>query len=301
METERPSPRYSKIDLWEPAEILEAMIEGQFAAVAAVRAARPAIERAGLAIVRRLSGRGRLVYVGAGTSGRLAVQDGAELMPTFSWPQQRLLLLMAGGEDALLRAVEGAEDEAARAAELVRRNDLNEADVVIAVAASGATPFTLACLRETKRAGALTIGIANNKGTPLLEEADHAIFLDTGPEAIAGSTRMKAGTAQRIALLLLSSLSMILLGRVYEGLMVDVQASNKKLVGRSERILSRLSGRGSDEIKDALQRAGGSVKLAFLLLQGLSLSEAEAALDRARGHLRRALADVGLKPDDDSK
>ena len=290
METERPSPRYSKIDLWEPAEILEAMIEGQFAAVAAVRAARLAIEKAALAIVRKLSGGGRLIYVGAGTSGRLAVQDGAELVPTFSWPQDRLLLLIAGGRDALLRAVEGAEDQAAHATELIERHKVGAADVVIAVAASGTTPFTVACLRSAKENGALTIGVANNRETPLLLEADHAIFLDTGPEAIAGSTRMKAGTAQRIALILLSSLVMILLGRVYEGLMVDVQASNKKLVRRSERILSRLSGRSSEEIHEALQHAGGSVKLAFLLLQGYGLAEAEAALERSGGHLRRALA-----------
>jgi N-acetylmuramic acid 6-phosphate etherase len=290
METERPSPRYSKIDLWEPAEILEAMIEGQFAAVAAVRSARLAIERAALAIVRRLSGRGRLIYVGAGTSGRLAVQDGAELVPTFSWPEDRLLLLIAGGKDALLRAVEGAEDQVAHATELMRRHNVGDADVVIAVAASGTTPFTVACLRAAKESGALAIGVANNRETPLLLEADHAIFLDTGSEPIAGSTRMKAGTAQRIALILLSSLVMILLGRVYEGLMVDVQASNIKLVRRSERILSRLSGRSGEEIREALQRAGGSVKLAFLLLQGYGLNEAETALERAGGHLRRAMA-----------
>ena len=308
METERPSPRYSKIDVWEPAEILEAMIEGQFAAVAAARTARPAIERAALAIVRRLSRRGRLIYVGAGTSGRLAVQDGAELVPTFSWPRDRLLLLIAGGKDALLQAVEGAEDQVAHATELVRHHRVNAADVVIAVAASGTTPFTLACLREAKQSGALTIGVANNPDTPLLLEADHAIFLDTGSEPIAGSTRMKAGTGQRIALIMLSSLVMILLGRVYEGLMVDVQASNKKLVRRSERILSRLTGRNGDEIHDALQRAGGSVKLAFLLLQGYGIREAETALDRAGGHLRQAMgmisdlcldtADVNETPND---
>jgi N-acetylmuramic acid 6-phosphate etherase len=298
METERPSPRYSKIDLWEPAEILEAMIEGQFAAVAAVRSARLAIERAALAIVRRLSGRGRLIYAGAGTSGRLAVQDGAELIPTFSWPQDRLLLLIAGGKDALLRAVEGAEDQAAHATELIQAHQVGDADVVIAVAASGTTPFTVSCLRQAKENGALTIGVANNRETPLLMEADHAIFLDTGPEPIAGSTRMKAGTAQRIALILLSSLVMILLGRVYEGLMVDVQASNIKLVRRSEKILSRLSGRSGEEIRDALQRASGSVKLAFLLLQGYGIKEAEAALERAGGHLRRAISIVkDLCPD----
>ncbi|WP_363345851.1 N-acetylmuramic acid 6-phosphate etherase [Methylocystis echinoides] len=289
-ETERQSPRYAKIDLWEPAEILESMIEGHFSAVAAVRAARPAIERAGLAIERRLRGPGRLVYVGAGTSGRLAAQDGAELMPTFGWPQDRLLLLIAGGQTALLRAVEGAEDQDQQAIELVRRHEIGASDVIIGVAASGTTPFTLACLREAKKRGALTIGVANNRGTPLLQEADHAIFLETGPEPIAGSTRMKAGTAQRITLILLSSLVMILLGRVYDGLMVDVQASNRKLIKRSEKILSRLTGRDEEEIHAALQQAGGSVKLAFLLLQGYGRDAAEAALNQAEGHLRRAMS-----------
>ncbi|ATQ69431.1 MULTISPECIES: N-acetylmuramic acid 6-phosphate etherase [Methylosinus] len=288
METERPSPRYSRIDAWEPAEILDAMIEGQLAAVAAVRAARASLESAALAIEQKLGAGGRLVYVGAGTSGRLAVQDGAELAPTFGWPQDKLLLLIAGGEDALLKAVEGAEDESARAIELMRRHGVGRADVLIALAASGTTPFTLACLREAKRAGALVIGVANNRDTPLLAEADHAIFLDTGPEVIAGSTRMKAGAAQRTALLLLSSLVMILLGRVFDGLMVDVQASNKKLVRRSEKILARLTGRGAEEIDAALRRSGGSVKLAFLLLQGWEHAEAEAALSAAHGHLRRA-------------
>jgi N-acetylmuramic acid 6-phosphate etherase len=295
METERPSPRYSRIDAWEPGEILDAMIEGQLAAVAAVRAARASLERAALAIERRLIAGGRLVYVGAGTSGRLAVQDGAELAPTFGWPQDRLLLLIAGGEDALLKAVEGAEDESARAVELMRRHAVGRADVLIALAASGTTPFTLACLREARRGGALTIGVANNRNTPLLVEADHAIFLDTGPEVIAGSTRMKAGAAQRTALLMLSSLVMILLGRVYEGLMVDVQASNKKLVRRSEKILARLTGRGAEEIDAALRRAGGSVKLAFLLLQGWERAEAEAALCAAHGHLRRAFTTLDAR------
>jgi N-acetylmuramic acid 6-phosphate etherase len=168
--------------------------------------------------------------------------------------------------------------------------------VTIAVAASGTTPFTLACLREAKNRGSLTIGVANNRGTPLLQEADHAIFLETGAEPIAGSTRMKAGTAQRITLILLSSLVMILLGRVYDGLMVDVQASNKKLVRRSEKILSRLTGRGDEEIQEALQRAGGSVKLAFLLLQGYGLAKAAAALDQAEGHLRRAMSLMVERP-----
>jgi N-acetylmuramic acid 6-phosphate etherase len=289
MDTERPSPRYSGIDVWEPADVLDAMIEGQFAAVAAVRAARPDLERAALAMEARLRHGGRLVYAGAGTSGRLAVQDGAELMPTFSWPEDRLLLLMAGGKDALLQSVEGAEDEVEHAARLVRRHSIGSEDVLIGVAASGTTPFTLSCLREAKGRGALTIGIANNHGTPLLEEADHPIWLDTGPEPIAGSTRMKAGTAQRIALNLLSSLLMILLGRVYDGLMVDVQAVNQKLKRRSEDMLLRISGRTRDEVREALAQAQGSVKLAVMLLRGCESGEAAALLDRAGGQLRAAL------------
>jgi N-acetylmuramic acid 6-phosphate etherase len=289
METERPSPRYTNIDVWEPTDILEALIEGQLTAVAAVRGARAALEQAALAMEARLRIRGRLIYVGAGTSGRLAVQDGAELMPTFSWPQERLLLLIAGGPKALMQSVENAEDQAWRATELVLHHDIGPDDVVIAVAASGTTPFTLTCLREAKRRQALTIGISNNRDTPILLEADHPIFLDTGPEPIAGSTRMKAGTAQRITLTLLSSMLMILLGRVYDGLMVDVQAVNEKLIRRSEAMLARLSHRGGDDVHDALVRANGSVKLAFLLLQGHDLVDAQSALDRANGQLRLAI------------
>ena len=293
MDTERFSPRYHGIDAWEPADILEAMIEGQLAAVAAVRAARSALEGAALAMEARLRGNGRIVYVGAGTSGRLAVQDGAELMPTFSWPQQRLLLLMAGGHEALIESVEGAEDEAFRAVEIVRQNNVVAEDVVIAVAASGTTPFTVASLVEARRLGALTIGIANNRGTPLLEKAEHPIWLETGPEPIAGSTRMKAGTAQKIALNLLSSLVMIRLGRVYDGLMVDMQALNAKLVQRSENMLLHLTDKSDAEVREALAAAGGSVKLAMLLLQGCGLDEARTALSQADGQLRAALGLVG--------
>jgi N-acetylmuramic acid 6-phosphate etherase len=298
METERASPRYSGIDLWDSSEILDAMIEAQFAAVAATRAARPALERAARAMATRIRYRGRLVYAGAGTSGRLAVQDGAELMPTFSWPEERLLLLMAGGNEALLRSVEGAEDEVSRAQHLVRQHVIDNKDALIAVAASGTTPFTLACLREAKRRGALTIGIANNAGTPLLEEADHPIWLDTGAEPIAGSTRLKAGTAQKIALNLLSTLLMILLGRVYQGLMIDVQAVNEKLVRRSEDMLVRLTGCSRTDARNALQRAHGSVKLAVMLLRGCEPEEGVRLIERAGGQLRAALALIGRRGTD---
>jgi len=261
--------------------------------VAAVRGARFALLEAALAAAERLRSGGRLVYVGAGTSGRLAVQDGAELVPTFSWPQERLLLLIAGGRNALLRSVEGAEDAVDQAARLTQQHEIGPADVVIAVAASGTTPFTLSCLTEAKRRGALTIGVANNRDTPILKEADHAIWLDTGAEPIAGSTRMKAGTAQRITLNVFSSVVMILLGRVYDGLMVDLQAVSQKLVRRSESILTRLTGSSGEQAREALHRANGNVKLAVLLLHGCDVKEATDVLHRAGGQLRAALADIG--------
>ena len=293
--TERVNPRYSEIDSWDAADALEAMIDGQFVAVAAVRAARGAIEAAAKAMEARLRYRGRIIYVGAGTSGRLAAQDGAELMPTFSWPRERLVLIMAGGATAFTQSIEGAEDQAEVGAAQIAEHKVDGHDVVIAVAASGTTPFTLAALREAKAAGALTIGIANNRDAPLLGEAEHPIWLDTGAEPIAGSTRLIAGTAQKITLNLLSSLLMILLGHVYGGLMVDLQASNEKLMRRSEDIVMRLAGGTRAEARDALGRARGSVKLAILLRRGCDLKAATTLLERSGGRLRKALALLGQR------
>jgi len=190
---------------------------------------------------------------------------------------------------AMTRAVEGAEDEVEHAIVQVQQHAVVHEDAMIAVAASGTTPFTLSCLREAKRRKALTIAIANNPGTPLLTECDHAIFLDTGVEPIAGSTRMNAGTAQRVALSLLSTLLMIRLGRVYRGVMVDVQASNMKLARRKKEMLIYLTGASEVDAADALLRAGGSVKLATLLLEGMDVGTARKTLERSGGRLREAL------------
>jgi N-acetylmuramic acid 6-phosphate etherase len=227
--------------------------------------------------------------VGAGTSGRLGVQDGAELIPTFGWPKDRLLLLIAGGQDALLRSIEGVEDDVGEAMRQIEAHNVGADDVLVAIAASGTTPFTLACLREAKRRGALTVGIANNSGTPILNDSHCPIWLDTGSEPIAGSTRLKAGTAQKITLNALSSLVMILLGKVYEGLMVDVRILNEKLARRGEEMLVQLTGCSSDEARNALRRSDGSVKLAALLLHGCELEDAMKLLDRSNGQLRGAL------------
>lgn len=290
MSTERPSPRYSDIDAWNAEDIAESIIEGQLAAVAAVYAVRRDIAAAASAIQSRLTDRGRLIYAGAGTSGRLAAQDGAELIPTFNWPEDRLLLLMAGGHDALLRSIEGAEDDVQQAITAIEQHSVTTDDVLIAVAASGTTPFTLACLREAKRSGALTVGIANNQASPILQEADYPIYLDTGSEPIAGSTRLKAGTAQKVTLNTLSSLLMILLGKIYRGLMVDVRALNEKLSRRSEDMLIQLSGCDRAEAREALVRANGRVKVAVLLLNGCDVDTAAQILDVAGGRLGAALA-----------
>lgn len=293
MSTERSSPRYSSIDAWDAEDIAETIVESQFAAVAAVYAARKEIASAAVAMQARLQDRGRLIYVGAGTSGRLAVQDGAELAPTFGWPDDRLLLLIAGGEEALLRSVEGAEDDAEGGTRLIAQHAVTAQDVLIAVAASGTTRFTLACLREANRRGALTLGIANNGASPILDEADHPIFLDTGSEPIAGSTRLKAGTAQKVALNTLSTLLMTLLGKVYRGLMIDVRAVNEKLVKRSEDMLIQLTGRSRDDVRNALSRANGSVKIAVMLLHGCDLESAKQLLSAAGDRLGAALDRVG--------
>lgn len=290
MSTEAMSPRYLGIDTWSTGDILDAMIEGQLAAVAAARAALPALGAAAEAAVPRLRRGGRLIYVGAGTSGRIAIQDGAELPPTFDWPVDRLVLLMAGGDRAILRSVEGAEDDEEAAAAAVAAQRIGPDDVVIALAASGTTRYTRRVQALARAAGALTIAVANNKAAPLLAEAERPVLIETGAEVIAGSTRMKAGTAQKVALNLLSTLVMIRLGRVHDGLMVDMLAMNRKLVDRAGRMVRHLTGCDEASARAALDRSNGHVKTAVLVVRGLAPEEARAAIERAGGSLRGALA-----------
>jgi N-acetylmuramic acid 6-phosphate etherase len=287
--TEASSDRYAELDAWDVPTILAALWEGQLAAVASVGAALPALARAVEAAADRLRAGGRLAYVGAGTSGRIGVQDAVELIPTFDWPEDRLLTVMAGGDAALLRAAEDVEDKAAQGAAAVQ--SLGVSDVLVALAASGGTRFTVAAVREARRRGCLTIGLANSPATPLLAAAEFSVFLDTGAEAVAGSTRMKAGTAQRAALTLFSTALMLRLGRVYRGQMVDVRARNDKLRRRAVRILVRLAGCPEADARVALETAGGKVKLAMLIQRGMPRDAAEALLARHAGDLRRALAE----------
>lgn len=293
MTTEDISPRYFDLDLWDNIEVLKALYEGQLAAIAAVGPALPAIAAAVDDAVPRLRRGGRLVYAGAGTSGRIGAQDGAELTPTFGWPRERAVLAMAGGEGALLRSVEGAEDSheagSARMAEIGVGSD----DVAIGLAASGTTPFTVGALESARARGALTVGIANNAGAPLLQVCAHPILLDTGAEPIAGSTRLKAGTAQKVALNLFSTLAMVRLGRVYRGLMVHMTPTNAKLRQRAAHMVATITGCAKDAATAALAEADGDVKLAVLLALGAGAADARALLAKHDGNLRAAIGDAG--------
>ena len=291
--TETILARYVDLDAWPAGDMLAAMWEAQLAAVAAVRPALPAIEAACVAAAARLATSGRLVMVGAGTSGRIGAQDGAELPPTFNWPQQRLLLLMAGGDIAFTKSVENAEDDSDAAIAAIASHAVGRNDVVIGLAASGSTPFTTAAITAARAAGALTIGMSNSAGGALLTAAEHPILVETGGEVIAGSTRMKAGTAQKVVLNLLSSTVMVLLGHVHRGLMVDMQAKNAKLRLRAVRMLRALTDCDENAATAALTATDGRIKPAVLVVHGLDAAAADAALARHSGVLRRALREMG--------
>jgi N-acetylmuramic acid 6-phosphate etherase len=226
-----------------------------------------------------------LIYAGAGTSGRLAVLDGVELGPTYDW--DRTFYALAGGMGALLESVEGAEDDAGAGEAAIREAGAATADVVIGVAASGRTPFTVAAVRAGGALGALTVGIASNAGTPLLEAADHSILLLTGAEVVAGSTRMKAGTAQKIALNTLSTAIMLRLGRIHGGLMVDMRLSNAKLRARAATIVAEIADVDPSAARAALDTAEGNIKRAVLIALGVGPGALDAAGDNLREALRR--------------
>ncbi|MGH7120541.1 MAG: N-acetylmuramic acid 6-phosphate etherase [Acetobacteraceae bacterium] len=291
--TESADARFAELDALPPESALAVLWESQLAAVAAVGPALPAIAAAARATADRLGTSGRLVYAGAGTSGRIAVQDGAELFPTFGWPVARTLLLPAGGSEALLRAVESTEDDAAAGRAAVQANAIGSLDAVIGLAASGTTPYTLALIQSARERGALTIGIANSPRTPLLAAAEFPVLAETGAEPIAGSTRLKAGTAQKAILNLLSSLLMMELHRVYRGRMVDLEITSAKLHGRAVRTIVDLADVEEAEAEGLLSAACGNVKRALLLAQGLQPEVAESLLARQRGNLRAALAELG--------
>lgn len=289
LKTETPSTQHPQLDLYPVEDLVAALVDDQAQAVQAVKAASASISAAVEAMAPRIAAGGRLIYVGAGTSGRLGILDSVELYPTFSWPHQRAVALLAGGLGAMFEAVEGAEDDFDKGAADLRLLYPSYNDVILLVAASGTTPYVLGALQAARTAGSLTLGIANNDGTPLLAGADIAICLDTGAEVISGSTRLKAGTAQKIALNTLSSALMVRLHKVYGNLMVDLHPTNAKLKQRAIRLTMHATGAGDDAARSALDACEYQVKTAILmLLTEQSASEAQVLLDRYAGDLRAA-------------
>ncbi|MGO9640049.1 MAG: N-acetylmuramic acid 6-phosphate etherase [Candidatus Acidiferrales bacterium] len=272
--------------------LLHAMNREDASVAGAVRRALPAIARAVDATVRAICAGGHLFYVGAGTSGRLAALDAAECPPTFGTSPKQVQAVLAGGRPALTGAVEGAEDSAANGARDLKRRGVSARDVVVGIAASGDTPYVLGALAYAKRLGAVTVAVTSNRGSPLERRARIAIVVETGAEALTGSTRLKAGTAQKMVLNLLSTASMTRLGRVYDNWMIGVALTNRKLQARGLRILSEASGAEVSQAAHALRQSGHDLRVALIMLKaGVNAAEARRRLGRAGGQLLRALGE----------
>jgi N-acetylmuramic acid 6-phosphate etherase len=291
LNTETPAQDHALLDQYPTEKLVNVLVDDQLNAVNAVRAAAPHLAAAVAAALPRVEAGGRLIYVGAGTSGRLGVLDSVELYPTFSWPHGRAVALLAGGTDAMFVAVEGAEDDLDQGAADLRCVNVTADDVVLLIAASGGTPYVLGALRAAREAGALTIGFANNPNAPVAGEADIGITLDTGPEVISGSTRLKAGTSQKIALNTFSSALMVRLNKVHGNLMVDLKATNAKLVLRAIRLTSFATGVDEAAARSVLEQCDFHVKTAIVALsKQTGVEQARALLEASHGSVRQALA-----------
>ncbi|MEU5235793.1 N-acetylmuramic acid 6-phosphate etherase [Streptomyces lydicus] len=289
--TEAFRPDLAEIDRRSTLDIARTMNDEDAAVPAAVAARLPEIAAAIDATAARMARGGRLVYAGAGTAGRLGVLDASECPPTFNTDPSQVLGLIAGGPSALVSAVEGAEDSRELAAEDLSAIGLTALDTVVGISASGRTPYAVGAVEHARARGALTIGLSCNAGSALAAAAEHGIEVVVGPELLTGSTRLKAGTAQKLVLNMLSTITMIRLGKTYGNLMVDVRASNDKLRARSRRIVALATGAGEPEIEAALSRTDGEVKNAILTLLGdVDGPTAARLLDASGGHLRAALA-----------
>ncbi|MCK1821086.1 N-acetylmuramic acid 6-phosphate etherase [Streptomyces sp. XM83C] len=292
--TEAFRPDLADIDRLPTLDIARLMNAEDTRVPAAVAARLPEIAAAIDAVAERMARGGRLIYAGAGTAGRLGVLDASECPPTFNTDPERVVGVIAGGPKAMLVSVEGAEDDPALARADLDALRLAPDDTVIGVSASGRTPYAVAAVTHARAAGALTVGLACNEGSALAAAADHGIEIVTGPELVSGSTRLKAGTAQKLVLNMISTITMIRLGKTYGNLMVDVRASNDKLRARSRRIVAQATGAGEAEVEAALAATGGEVKNAVLvLLAGVDGPTARRLLTETGGHLRKALEAAG--------
>ncbi len=288
--TEQRNARTRDLSELSIKEIIEIMNEEDQTVALAVKKELPAIERAIAAIVSSMEKQGRLVYVGAGTSGRIGVLDASECPPTFGVDFNTVIGLIAGGEGAFIKAVEGAEDNEELAVSDLNRIVLTANDVVVGLTASGRTPYVKGALQYARQAGATTISVACNKDSLVSSYADHAIEVEVGPEILTGSTRLKAATAQKLILNMISTTAMIRLGKVYQNLMMDLHASNQKLRERSLRIVMEATGAGYEEASLAMKATDNHVKTAIVMLEtGRDCEAARAALGEASGFVKRAI------------
>ena len=290
MTTERRNPRTMQLDTMSELEIVTTMNEEDARVPLAIAKKLPQIAQAAHWAAEAFEQGGRLFYMGAGTSGRLGVLDAAECPPTFGVDPGMVVGLIAGGEKAFIKAVEGAEDDRALGQSDLEAHDLTAKDVVIGIAASGRTPYVLGGLAYARSVGCKTAAIACNPGSAVGKAADLAIEVEVGPEVLTGSTRLKSGTAQKLILNMISTASMVRAGKAYQNLMVDVMQTNEKLHVRAENIVIDATGVERAEARRAIDAAGGSVKCAItMLLAGCDADEARRRLAEAKGHVRAAI------------
>ena len=277
------------LDEMTAAEIVAAMDASDREAAQAVHRAQPALTRAVQAAYEAIDAGGRVIYLGAGTSGRLGVLDASECPPTFGVEPELFVGVIAGGDTALRRSVENAEDNPAGGEAALRELHLTDRDFVVAISASGSAPYCLGALEYARAVGAKTGAIVCNAASPMAQLAEISMELITGPEVLSGSTRLKAGTATKMALNMISTGAMALWGKTYENLMVDVQATNRKLIDRCVRIVMRATGADRPQAETLIQEAGGNLKAAILMrLTGATLAQALSALEKAKGHVKKA-------------
>jgi N-acetylmuramic acid 6-phosphate etherase len=290
--TEQRNPASRNLDRLSATAILRLMNREDRKVAILVGRQIPSIARAVDAIVRGIGRGGRLIYVGAGTSGRLAVLDAAECPPTFGVPPTEVQALIAGGRRAVTGAVEGAEDSAKNGARDLRATKLTSKDVVVGIAASGTTPYVIGAMEYARKRRATTVALTSNRRSPMARLAKIVIAPEVGPEVLTGSTRLKAGTSQKLVLNMLSTAAMVRLGHVYENLMIDVMLTNDKLRGRAKRILAEASGADLSAAEHAMRQSGHNLRVALVMLRlGLGAQQARARLASAKGNLRRALGE----------
>jgi N-acetylmuramic acid 6-phosphate etherase len=290
LRTEQVDSKFQLLDVMSVSELLQAMNESDVEVPKAIAIALPEIEGAIEAIIDRMLQGGRLIYIGAGTSGRLGVLDAAECGPTFSVTDDQVLAFIAGGDRALKHAVEGAEDDFEAGQNELKSVALNSLDAVVGIAASGRTPYVLGALTFAKKVGALTVGLTCNPNSQISKEVEHAIEIDSGPELLAGSTRLKSGTAQKLVLNMISTITMVRLGKTFGNLMVDLQITNEKLQDRALRIIEKATGASRSDAERALASGGHEVKVAILmLLLGIDADLARGRLRASFNRVREAL------------